>query len=296
MRCVSDDSPWHPGGLLTDGGVTSSTPSWCCGAVPYLSLRQYLGTLPRSQRQRISRRLRHLSNASALDSSAVRNIYSDHRVHDRVWDTFSALLFATPQRAAALRVAITGCFKHHLLRGPTVRRVPTRTGRAVTLDNFTDMLKTEKVFASSRAAQRAILAVHGKPINSVRRRLHYVPLGRHVMWSTFCPQDPIANAPFDGIDSCADNVRGLLGLSRADRGLLLLLEYEVDASVPARYPTVVEGYAGMPWNYFFSPAPPGAPHGETMPWPEYEDEQARPEVVHKVLHGGTLMSAPRTIP
>lgn len=264
-------------------------------SVAHLTLREYLKRLPRSRSQGITRRLRILSTASALDSSAVRNIYRDNRVSDTVWTIFVSILHGTPQRATEVRNAVTGCFQKHVLRGLPVRRVPTRTGRAVGLDNFTDMLKTEKAFGSSVAARRAVLSVHGKPLGAVRRQLRHVPLGRHVMWSTFCPRDPISNRPFHDIDSSAQQIRGLLGLSRTDSGPLLLLEYEIPGTMTARYPTVVEGYAGPAWNYFFSPAPPGAPFGETMPWPEYESEPPRPEVVHHVLYGKDLVSPPRTV-
>ena len=129
----------------------------------------------------------------------------------------------------------------------------------------------------------------------VAQRWRNYEMGRYLMWSTFDAATSTAN-PFEGISNTADAIAGLLGLDRNERGRpLLLLTYTLPASVAPRFPTVAEAYAGGVWPYFFRPASPGAPYGMTMPWPEYQHEAPRPEVVHEVIRGAQLAAPLRQV-
>ena len=94
----------------------------------------------------------------------------------------------------------------------------------------------------------------------------------------------------------ADGIRGLLGLDREEKGLrLLIFEYKLPVHHSIHFPTVAEAYAKDVWPYFFRPAPPGAPYGMTLPWPEYSHEPPRPEVVHHVIRGIQLTAPLREV-
>jgi len=87
-----------------------------------------------------------------------------------------------------------------------------------------------------------------------------------------------------------------LGLDCNEAGLpLLLFEYEIPPRVVIRFPTVAEAYSGGAWPYFFRPAPRRSPYGMTMPWPEFERRQPRPEVVHEVIDMGFMTSPIRRV-
>jgi hypothetical protein len=240
-------------------------------------------------------KLRVLGSASAIGLIAETNITIDPRVRDDAHYDLASALSMCPDDASEIAIAISRCFEHHTLSGPLISTNVQFLGRAISFENFCDLLVKERAFATRAGAASAIRSLHLKSVHKIHRTLTDVPLGRYLMWSTFAPHDA-RHLAFDSFPDDADYVRGVLGLSRLDRGdPLVILDYSRPRGLGLRFPTVADCYAGSAWNYFFNPAPDGHEFGLTKPWPEYETEAPRPEVVHDVLTSQFLVRAPRVL-
>jgi hypothetical protein len=129
----------------------------------------------------------------------------------------------------------------------------------------------------------------------VAKRCRNYALGKYLMWSTFAIEGDPQN-PFEGIPASVEAIRGVLGLDPNERYKpLLLIIYTLPPDVVPLFPTIAEAYAGVLWNYFFTPAPTTAVCGLTLPWPEYANMPPRPEVVHKVILGEQLAAPIRRV-
>ena len=246
-----------------------------------MDLRTAVRQLPRKRRKAVEDCLNSLSAASAGDLRAAQNVWAESRLPASAWDEIIAGLVACAGTPDQVRAVLVRTCQRYILKGPTIAWSDS-LGRAVTSDRLADILYGRGYFASHYAARRSIRNLLGRELHLLKLAWRGYELGSWLAWGTFDPANP--GDAFRTFPTTADGIRGVLGLSKSDKGrALLLLRYSLPKSSAVRFPTIAEAYAGAAWNYFFTPATPGSPHGRTLPWPEYEDHPPRPEVVHEVL-------------
>jgi hypothetical protein len=255
-----------------------------------MSLTEALAKLnPHDQRQ-IREKLLILATHSGIGRSAADNMYLESRLPEAAWDALFGALLSVGADPGEIRDAITNATRAWTLNGPAVAHAhPVTLGRAVTAVRFCQQqLVSSGRYSSISSARRALTYLLGKPPSSVARIWRSIDLGVYLMWSTF--NSAFGSRPFDSLPPSATIIRGRIGLSKNQRGALLILEYTLPSHVSQRFPTIADAYAGTEWNYFFRPAPPTALYGLTMPWLEFELEEPCPEVVHKVVSTVQLSS------
>lgn len=254
---------------------------------------EVLESLSYEDKEHIGKVLATFSSCTALCLRLRSNLDSESRLIDEAWKgLLGALLpLKVEDDPSLVQKAIIESLRPWVLQGPQLIALrPTYLGRAVTIDYFCRFLVDSGHFGSIKSAKRNVRNLLLKPKEVTARRWQNYPLGKYLLWSTFSIEGNPQN-PFDGLPSSADGIRGVLGLDPNEKGkALLLLAYTLPPSVVPLFPTIAEAYAGDRWNYFFTPAPKGATHGMTLPWPEYEDYAPRPEVVHKIVFGERLSS------
>jgi hypothetical protein len=255
-----------------------------------------LTTLPKDSRQKIADCLSVFGGSTALCYRARACLQCESRLPLEAWKSlFESLLAAGVGNPKTIQEAMVRAWRDWILKGPLVNAAGVyKFGRAVTLEYFCRLLVEEGYFPSVLIAKRNIKNLLMRPAEVVASRWRTLLMGRYLMWATF--QAGKTTDPFEELTGTADEIRGLLGLDRNEKGLpLLLLVYTLGDRQAPRFPTVADAYAGDRWNYFFTPAPAGASSGMTLPWPEYEDRAPRPEVVHAVITGSQIISPLRLI-
>jgi hypothetical protein len=260
-----------------------------------MKIDEALKTIPLADQRRVRANLRRLSTRSAVAYQAVLNFHSETRFTQEGWTTtFAGLRDGSDPDGC--RQSVSRTFRVLTLRGPEVSLGLTcKLGRAVTLQRLCRLLCKLNYFATVSSARRAVRNMLSQPVTILTKRWKNYQLGIYLMWSTFNP-DAAERSPFENMPNSAEGIRGLLGLDRNESELpLILFEYILPRDTVARFPTLAEAYAGEEWPYFFRPAPVGAPYGMTMPWPELEKSEPRPELVHAVLAGASLMAPLREV-
>ena len=255
-----------------------------------MCLEKALSALPPADRLQVEDGLLRLARISGLTFQAVQNFQIESRLARECWASLLKNLSASTS-AGSTCAAVTSILQLYTLSGPPVSLPDKRRlGRAISLQKFCNLLVDLGHYGAISSAHCAVRNMLNKPLLVLRKNWRHIPLGRYLMWSTFNPEDDIEH-PFKGMDGSADEIRGILGLDRNEAGSpLLLFEYEVPEHTAVRFPTVAEAYSGGAWPYFFRPAPKGSPYGITMPWPEFESRQPRPEVVHEVIDMGYVVA------
>ena len=184
--------------------------------------------------------------------------------------------------------AIRGWGTRHILEGgPLV--VNNVVGRVSEINKFKKDLVTHSGLGPSEVENLC---------DDLRDPLHFaaaasspsaraLALGGRPMWGTFSPT--AGELPFEytlDARNRARKVRATLGLEPrgtrpASDHRLVLLAYNLGAQT-AHYPTCADAGKYEPWNYYFSPAEPGEPHGWTKPWDSTDPRlRGRPELVHE---------------
>lgn len=253
-----------------------------------MTLREALEGLPDDRRDALLQKLQKLAGQNAVCYRAVSNLHLETRLSAEGWKELLLNLSSCTADPGACSKVMTDVFRRLILTGPEVRVEALRYGRAISVTRFCSMLVKQGHYASVASARRALRSLIFKPTEVLVTRCAEFQLGQYLMWSTFSVDNP-RKGPFEGVGTSADSIRGVLGLDRLERGMpLLLLEYTLPESVALRIPTIADAYAGTGWSYFFQPAPIGLLFGMTLPWPEYENEKPRPEIVHSVITGSQL--------
>ena len=249
-------------------------------------LNEVLLNLSEADRNQITDNLQLLANDSATGYQAVENFYAESRLGASAWALWAVALRSNTFSTHEIKATITGINRTVQLTGTLVQGAHSIVFcRAITIARLSRLLVSLNYYGSVQSATRAVRNALYKPVTVLTSRWKDVDLGRFVQWSTF---EPGGGRTFDGVNS-ADYIQGVLGLDRAERGgSVILLEYTLPADVPPRFPTVADAYSGPCWPYFFRVAPLRALYGLTMPWPEYQAEPPRPEVVHEVITGRQL--------
>lgn len=258
-----------------------------------MRLNEALAALSPTDRGEVEAKVRALSEHSALGLQAITNLHSETRL-PHVWPDVLETLRTCASDPVAIQTAVTQCFRRWALRGPALPRPhPALYGRAISRDRLSSLLVKLGYYASKQTARRAVRNLVSKERAVLVERWRSRKLGRYHMWAIFS-STPGSGGPFHEMPDSADEIRGLLGLDRSERGQpLVLMEYSLPEEAPPHFPTVADAYSGVGWSYFFRPAPSEIPHGLTMPWPEYETHELgpRPEAVHAVIRGDRLSSS-----
>lgn len=263
-----------------------------------MTLKDALAKIAEADAGKITARLADLALQSALTARGVDNLYLEHRLDQEAWKLLIAELLTAKDSRSDLAAAISKVLRGWILKGPEVALVVSGTmiyGRAISLDRFCALLIKQGHFASVKTARRRLRRLLSETLTQMVTDCTRFKLGQYLMWGTFSSANP-ASDPFAGMPPSADAVRALLGLERNEKGQpLLLMQYTLPEGVAGRFPTVAEAYAGEGWSYFFRPSPTGSSSGLTLPWPEYQDENPRPEVVHDVIGGEQLAARLRML-
>lgn len=253
-----------------------------------MTLKEALILLSLDNKEHVEKILDIFAQASGLCLRARVNLDSESRLPQEAWESLfnTLLLIQLGEDVGVIQKAIIDGLRPWVLHGaPLTSYMPKYLGRAVSLDYFCRFLVEGGYFGSIESAKRSVRSLLAKPKEVIVKRWQNYPLGKYLMWSTFTIVGNEEN-PFDGMPNVAEGIRGVLGLDPNERDKpLLLLVYSLPLDVTPLFPTVAEAYAGVQWNYFFTPAPAGATCGLTLPWPQYENYPPRPEVVHKVILG-----------
>jgi hypothetical protein len=256
-------------------------------------LSDVLAALPSAEQLLFKKRLGSLVGHRATTFQAHHNLEAESRLPEAAWQELIEHVLNDGEGFERTRNAIRSVCRRWILSGTevTVAIGSPTFGRAVTVDSMVSLLRKSHPGRGRDFAWREVRDLWVKPLGLIKARWSNRELGLHLMWSTFSPN---GKHPFQDLPKTADGIRRILGLDpRLARKPILLLEYKLSDGMP-RFPTVADAYAGDEWSYFFRPAPDGSPHGWTMPWPDYASKsKPRPEVVHPVIKGESLVNSPR---
>jgi hypothetical protein len=238
-----------------------------------------LATLGTPQQAEVRRRLTLIAGGGRTGSHVEQNMFTESRLPlASAVDILNSLLGCLCQPGELEHAYKEACHRN-ILKGPRMKgRRPRVLGRAIARRRFEDLLIKGGVFASAASAESFFRRLRGIPLSKQKRRLHRIPLGRKVVWTTFCADDRTVN-PFSRLPNDAAQIQDALGFpleSRDDD--LFLFAYEAPDSVSLLFPTVAD--AG--WNDVFSPAPDDANIESGLTRPSRDDPAfaCQPEVVH----------------
>lgn len=188
---------------------------------------------------------------------------------------------------------VAACRRHQFAGAVLPAPVPARLGRAIPIANYADIISRAGGSHLSpdqcEVLLREVSMAGPAPHRRLRAALQAAPIGRHVIWATFCAAHP-GDCPFDHLPRTTEAVRTALGLGGyAETETLVLISYgSTLASGPLALhrPTIADA-ADYSW---YRPAPPAATYGSTFPLPPNPSGIApQPEVVHRETTGETLV-------
>jgi len=233
----------------------------------------------------------------SVNGQAVLNLYAERQVEEEEWHVVIRDILAAPRDRGEICEAITASMRRFQLCGPKAKvAAGTIFGRAITSDSMARAIAT--LGYTLNAARLMVRGYKGLSISVLRSRWRRVPLGSHVMWSTFA--EPPHVGTFDGIPRRARDVAAIFGLPlTVKRKRLLLLEYILPRRCTPCVPRVTEAYSGDTWVYYFRPASQedcdnGC--GRTFVWDTHAALfRGRAEVVHWPIVGQHLASEPEEV-
>lgn len=238
-----------------------------------------------------------LFQKSTTHQQAIANLENERNLSCHFWLAFTAMLEMVPEDFDSVFIAIREFMRKAILSGPPARTQPARVfGRATTREKLVaEMLVDGKAGTEDFAHDR--ISELDLPLDEIRTRWAFYPLGRWVTWATFNRE---GNRPFEGVKREASYIRGILGLPRSEDESttpLLLIEYTLQGEIP-HIPTVAEAYASQPWVSYFRPSGDlgyEAGYGYTHAREHYDMEPGRPEIVHKPVTGAALEHKPEEV-
>jgi hypothetical protein len=238
-----------------------------------------LATLGTSERAEVRRRLTLIARLGRTGSHVEQNLFTESRLPlASAVDILNSLLRSLCGRGELEYTYKTACHRH-TLKGPRMGgRRPRVLGRAIARGRLEDLLVKSGVFASASSADIFFRRLRGMSLTKQRKRLRRIPLGRHVIWATFCGENRKVN-PFSRLPNDAGQIQDSLGFPLESRGDdVFLFAYSAPRSVALLFPTV----ADAEWNDVFCPAPddPSIEYGLTRPSQEAPALACQPEVVH----------------
>ncbi len=201
-----------------------------------------------------------------------------------------ALISGTPGGDAWVQACRAHQFRGALLPAASL---PDVLGRAMAVASYADLVVTASGRHVTAAAAEKMLQDHagrGRLPARIDRLLRQTPVGRYVVWATFCAATPDVN-PFDVLSRAIQDILTAFGLGHISPSeTLVLLAYRSSAPTAraqAHRPTVAE--AGN-FAYYRPFHDPRHPHGYTAPLPPNPAGlAAQPEVVHPEIIGAGLL-------
>jgi hypothetical protein len=250
-------------------------------------------------REEFERRMRIGEPVSGRFRQWIINVYAECHLTRKTWSAFvEGVIRAEPNSdLPELTRVCTGIFRDFLsqsfgLLGPEADvDEHTTFGRVVPHPAFVTTVKSF-VGGSRTAAMDLVRFLIDRSTADWNVEWLKYPAGQHVMWATFCEEDPKQD-PFDPLPTSRSDLRCLFGLPW-DASQLLLLTYKLPPDIRAFLPTIVEAYAGD-WTVFFRPADRGARFGRIMPRAECDAETTLPEIVHRPVTLGAMSQPPRVL-
>jgi hypothetical protein len=238
-----------------------------------------LTTLGAPEQAEVRRRLTLIAGSGRTGSHVEQNLFTESRLPSvSALDILNSLLGCVCE-LGELKNAYQDACHRHILKGPHMKgRRPRVLGRAIAREQFKDMLIKLGVFVSAASADAFFRRLRRMSLSKQKRRLHRIPLGRHVVWATFCADDRKAD-PFSRLPNDANQIQDALGFPLESRGDdVFLFTYSATNSVTLLFPTI----ADAEWNGVFCPAPddPKVEYGLTRPSEENPLLACQPEVVH----------------
>ena len=238
-----------------------------------------LETLGPAERAEARRRLTLIARSGRTGSHVEQNLFTESRLPlASAVDILNSLLGCLAERGDLEHTYGDACHRHILEGSPIRGRRPQVLGRAIPRGRFEDLLIKMGVFASTLSADAFFRRLRRMSFSKQKKRLRRIPLGRFVVWATFCADNRSTN-PFSRLPNDADQIQDALGLPVESRGDdILLFSYSPPRSVVLLFPTI----ADAEWNDVFSPAPddPEIEYGLTRPSQEDPALPCQPEVVH----------------
>ncbi len=257
---------------------------------------EVLNKRPPSEQLRTNERISALAT-KPIGVQAFRNIYSEHRLTEVQWNRVIDELLNEPSIGPGfIKLRLTGVLRNMTHPTGTFPAAPialpptTIFGRGVPYDVVARRLSRRAPRFSPQTIRKEITYIlHTKTLPAIRTLWAGRPLGSHLMWSTF---SLTGSPPFEHAFKSAREFRACMGLPDENKPLLLL-DYQLPPGVEVHYPTIAEAYAGDEWNFHFSPSPPVAAAGSTLPWSN--DYDSHHEVVHSVIGAEQLHAKPRRL-
>lgn len=266
-------------------------------------MSSYHESIPPGIADDINAKLDALASTSARLQGAVAATQSEHRVEDPVWQEFFDLIHST--EIDELHAAIRDWARSRTRLGPRSQWFRPLV-RAVTRTAFIDAVRAQKTAHGAFLTARAVREIVDNLTDEHRWQVGQqkavdlgIDIGRFTIWATFS-STPQA---FAGLPSSATGVARELGWDDGiTRGVyykgarpIFLLEYN-PSDENILFPTMIEAWASDPLNYYFQPAPAGAPHGRTRPWANSpEGTLPRPEVVHSPYSMAALIRSVKVL-
>jgi hypothetical protein len=215
-----------------------------------------------------------------VDLSHVWNSIEDEcHLSEAGWDLFFSSIDGVEGDEVANR--LTEAFQDCQLNGLEIAETPVPKGKAVPARKFAAWLDESETFTTASMRDRFLDAIRYREPLPDQSLLHDLPLGNHLIWSTFHEDEEDPFSPF----TTAQEIRTGLGLpppERQEDDELILLVYALKDNVTVRYPTIADAYATEDsWNPEFQCSKPGDEWGYTS--------GGRPEVVHEVIEGECLV-------
>ncbi len=216
-------------------------------------------------------------------SFVKENLLAEVHLPEEVWQR---LLVASSDVEGENKITetLTCVFNDSTQCGPEISDTPKPKGRVIDRGRFIDWLKNKANFASPEAQRQYLADIRSNQslFISHQERLQNVPLGKHLIWSTF---QEGGGDPFE-VYTSSEDARARLGLmkpAKPEDKELFLLVYVIPDDVTIRYPTVADAYAGKGWNCYFQCSNSGDDWGYTI--------GGHPEVVHEVIKGSCLIES-----
>lgn len=233
----------------------------------------------------------------SVNGQAVLNFYADRYIEEDEWVEIMTDILAVPKDRKEICQAVTTAMRKFQLCGPKATVPAGRVfGRAIASDSFARRIAS---LGYSLRAARAMMRDYKKlSVDALKLLWHNVPLGTHVMWSSFAELPHVR--PFDGIPRRTKDVAAIFGLPLSmKRKRLLLVEFTFPPGCKPYIPRVTEAYSGDTWVYYFRPASHEdgeKGYGRTYVWDSHAaDFRGRPEVVHLPISADQLAHEPEEV-
>lgn len=233
------------------------------------------------------------NGASAKVVDVASAIRAESALADPEWEELlhllSKLSVDDKENASRLEASVIDFSRRHLLKGTPIDHVH-HFGRLI--EQEVAIAYLENMGFTYEIAKETLWSYVYANRYPMSQHLPDFPLGRYIIWSTYCTDPDPDRSPFY---PCVEpiNLPIELGLRPVDltKQAYFVFQYSLPSSTTPRRPTIADAYAGGFGPFRFRPL--GRTHPGTM---LTGDEVGRPECVHEVVTAKSLTRAPGAIP